>query len=68
MSQKIVELQAKDLDARGGIACPSPQLGTALWSSHPRVYLDVAHTGQAKCPYCGTEYRLRAGEKVSAGH
>ena len=68
MSQKIVELQAKDLDSRGVIACPSPQSGTALWSSHPRVYLDVGHTGHARCPYCGTEYRLRAGERLSAGH
>ncbi|MCX7861308.1 MAG: zinc-finger domain-containing protein, partial [Chloroflexus sp.] len=29
-----------------------------LWNSHPRVFLDVASTGQAQCPYCGTVYRL----------
>jgi uncharacterized Zn-finger protein len=38
-----------------------------LWSNHPRVFLDVATTGSAKCPYCGTEYVLKAGEKVH-GH
>jgi uncharacterized Zn-finger protein len=37
-----------------------------LWSSHPRVFLDFDHDGNAKCPYCGTQYRLAAG--VSAGH
>jgi uncharacterized Zn-finger protein len=30
----------------------------ALWSSHPKVFLDVADTGSAKCPYCGTTYVL----------
>ncbi|WP_299133499.1 zinc-finger domain-containing protein [uncultured Amaricoccus sp.] len=28
------------------------------WSTHPRVYLDVAKTGEATCPYCGTKYVL----------
>jgi uncharacterized Zn-finger protein len=37
-----------------------------IWNSHPKVYLDVAKTGQAKCPYCGTVYQLKAGEV--AGH
>ncbi|PPD51263.1 MAG: hypothetical protein CTY12_08485, partial [Methylotenera sp.] len=36
----------------------------ALWSSHPRVFLDVAKTGHAACPYCGTKYKLKAGEQV----
>jgi uncharacterized Zn-finger protein len=39
-----------------------------LWDNHPKVYLDVAHTGEAKCPYCGTVYRLKAGEHVAAHH
>jgi uncharacterized Zn-finger protein len=33
-----------------------------LWSSHPKVYLNVANAGQGKCPYCGTVYQLKAGE------
>jgi uncharacterized Zn-finger protein len=26
------------------------------------VYLDVGKTGEAKCPYCGTLYKLKDGE------
>jgi uncharacterized Zn-finger protein len=38
----------------------------ALWSNHPRVFIDVSH-GEGKCPYCGTVYRLAAGEVIH-GH
>ena len=64
----VVELAAKDLNAQGGVFCPSPKADMKLWNSHPKVYLDVARTGDAKCPYCGTVYRLKAGETVRAGH
>jgi uncharacterized Zn-finger protein len=30
------------------------------------VFLDIGETGHAMCPYCGTKYRLKAGEHV--GH
>jgi uncharacterized Zn-finger protein len=40
----------------------------ALWSNHPRVFIDVATTGEGKCPYCGTVYRLAAGARVAGGH
>ena len=46
------------------IFCPNPRM--PLWSNHPRVFIDVASAGVGKCPYCGTEYRLKAGEKVSS--
>jgi uncharacterized Zn-finger protein len=39
-----------------------------IWNNHPKVYLDVAKTGQAKCPYCGTGYVLKAGEHFGGGH
>ena len=68
MSQSVVELKARDLNDQGGVFCPSPQAGMKLWNTHPRVYLDVAHTGQARCPYCGTVYRLAAGEVAKASH
>jgi len=48
--------------------CPNPKADMALWNSHPKVYLDVAKTGSAKCPYCGTVYQLKAGEHVGGGH
>ena len=63
-----VELVAKDLNANGGIFCPSAKADMKLWNGHPRVYLDIAQSGAAKCPYCGTEYRLKPGEKVHASH
>jgi len=68
MSQAVVELLAKELTEQGGVFCPNPKAGMQLWNSHPRVHLDMAHTGDAKCPYCGTEYRLKAGEVVHGAH
>jgi len=38
------------------LSCPMP--GMYLWNSHPKVFLPVQETGQAKCPYCGAEYYL----------
>lgn len=56
-----VELRAADLPA----FCPNPQM--PVWNHHPRVFLDVVDGGEAMCPYCGTRYRLKAGEAVR-GH
>jgi uncharacterized Zn-finger protein len=55
-----VLLDANDLPAH----CPNPAM--PLWSSHPRVYLDLAHATEVKCPYCGTQYRLKPGSVVKA--
>ena len=66
--EAVVELVAKDLNANGGIFCPSPKADMKLWNTHPRVYLDIAATNAAKCPYCGTVYKLREGEHFGAGH
>jgi uncharacterized Zn-finger protein len=56
-SQPIVEVTEADLP----LHCPNPAM--PLWSSHPRVFLDVEATGEAMCPYCGTRYRLRGGAR-----
>jgi uncharacterized Zn-finger protein len=64
----VVELVARDLNANGGIFCPSPKAQMKLWNTHPRVYLDVAATRAAKCPYCGTVYQLKEGEHFGGGH
>jgi uncharacterized Zn-finger protein len=45
--------------------CPNPAM--PLWSSHPRVFLDIAETGEAMCPYCGTYYKLEGGP-LKGGH
>ena len=54
-SAQAVEVAAADLPA----FCPNPRM--PLWSSHPRVYLDLEVTGEASCPYCGTRYRIAGG-------
>lgn len=56
----VVELEAKDLPA----FCPNPSM--PVWCHHPKVFLDVTSTGQAKCPYCGTVYQLTGGART--GH
>jgi uncharacterized Zn-finger protein len=66
--ETVVELVAKDLNANGGVFCPSPVAHMKLWNTHPRVYLDIAQTGAAKCPYCGTVYKLKEGEHFAGGH
>lgn len=43
------------------LSCPMPAM--ALWNSHPRVYLPVEATGEAKCPYCGAMYTLEGGAR-----
>ena len=67
MSKSVVELLAKDLNAQGGVYCPSPLADMKIWDGHPKVFLDVAHSGAAKCPYCGTVYKLKDGEHFG-GH
>jgi len=63
MSEKL-DSATVELDDASHAYCPNPNM--PLWSSHPRVYLDFAANGEARCPYCGTAYRLKAG--VHAGH
>jgi uncharacterized Zn-finger protein len=55
---KEIEVTAKDLP----LHCPTDAV--AAWSSHPRVFLDIAETGQVACPYCGTRYRIKTGEHL----
>ena len=52
-----VVVQPNDLP----VFCPNPSM--PLWSSHPRVFLDIEVTGEALCPYCGTRYRLAGGAR-----
>ncbi len=67
MKNAVIELLAKDLNDQGGVYCPNPLAGMQIWDGHPKVYLDVGDTGEAKCPYCGTVYKLKDGEHF-AGH
>jgi uncharacterized Zn-finger protein len=67
-TSSTVELLASDLNHQGGVFCPSPKANMALWNSHPKVYLDVGHSGEAKCAYCGTVYKLKPGEHFDGHH
>ncbi len=59
-----VEMTPHDLKG-GAIHCPNPRM--PLWSTHPRVYINLAEHGEGACPYCGTLYTL-AGGPVTGGH
>lgn len=52
-----IEVSASDLP----LHCPMPSM--KLWNTHPRVYLPIEETGEAKCPYCGTVYKLTGPTK-----
>lgn len=62
----VVELAAADLKGPGVTYCPNPKM--PLWNHHPRVFIDVGTEGEGRCPYCGTVYRLRAGERIGHAH
>lgn len=51
-SQAHYEVTAADLP----LSCPTKDM--RLWDGHPRVYLPIAKTGTAVCPYCGATYTL----------
>lgn len=55
-----------ELDGHEAAYCPNP--GMPLWSSHPRVFLELDEHGQAKCPYCGTLYQLKPGVVLKKHH
>ncbi len=54
-AQHRYRVRSKDLP----LSCPMP--GMYLWNSHPKVFLPVEETGEAKCPYCGADYFLGDG-------
>ena len=56
-AQQRYEVQRGDLP----LSCPMP--GMYLWNSHPKVYLPIAETGEAKCPYCGAHYVLKDADE-----
>lgn len=52
-AQNRYAVRRKDLP----LSCPMP--GMYLWNSHPKVFLPIEATGEAKCPYCGAQYHLQ---------
>ena len=59
-TQNQVEVTADDLP----LHCPTADM--RLWNTHPRVYIPVEKTGEARCPYCGTLYTFKG--ELPAGH
>jgi uncharacterized Zn-finger protein len=52
-AKTAIKVKSADLP----IHCPLPE--SSLWNSHPRVYIPVKENGgEAKCPYCGTMFKL----------
>jgi uncharacterized Zn-finger protein len=56
----VVDVTERDLP----LHCPNPAM--PLWSSHPRVFLDVAAEGESLCPYCSTRYRFKGAPRKGA--
>jgi len=56
-SEQVYKVDASMLP----LHCPLPD--SYLWNSHPKVYLPIEQTGEAKCPYCGASYEL--GDKTA---
>ena len=61
LDRKVVEVGDKDLP----LHCPLPS--QKLWNTHPRVYLPIEMTGESRCPYCSTLYKL-ADHVPRSGH
>lgn len=52
-NKAAIEVRSSDLP----VHCPLPD--SSLWDSHPRVYIPVQENGgEARCPYCGTLFKL----------
>ncbi len=60
LDHKSVEVTAADLP----LHCPLPS--QKLWNTHPRVFLPIEMTKPARCPYCGTLYKLTGA--APSGH
>lgn len=50
--QRVIKVTREQLP----LSCPLPE--DAVWNLHPKVYLPVAVSGEAVCPYCSTRYIL----------
>ncbi|MEY4428603.1 MAG: hypothetical protein RLZZ182_1292 [Pseudomonadota bacterium] len=61
-STQPVEVTAADVQGEGVVFCPNPKM--PLWSNHPRVFINLSKSGEGKCPYCGTVYKLKDGEHL----
>ncbi len=61
ITQRYIEVTAQDLP----LCCPMPNM--SMWNAHPKVVIPLNQGGEARCPYCGTLYRLK-GELPKPHH
>ncbi|QOC22484.1 zinc-finger domain-containing protein [Wenzhouxiangella sp. AB-CW3] len=59
-SEAVLEVCWEDLP----LSCPTAEM--KLWNAHPRVYLPIHRSGEARCSYCGTRYVLKDPEPDQA--
>ena len=62
-AERVYKVTRADLP----LHCPLPSM--YLWNSHPKVYLPIEATGEAKCPYCSSTYawsRTKRGSRRPA--
>ena len=64
-TEGVVLIGEAELQRDRAVFCPNPKM--PLWSNHPRVFIDIATSGEGRCPYCGTRYRLEPGA-ARGGH
>ncbi|TXH39435.1 MAG: zinc-finger domain-containing protein [Burkholderiaceae bacterium] len=62
----VIEVLASETQGPGVVFCPNPR--QTLWNQHPKVYVDLSHTGEGTCPYCGTVYKLKERETLGGHH
>ena len=53
-TEQCYHVTQKDLP----LSCPMPDM--PAWNAHPRVYLSIEESGEAKCPYCGASFILES--------
>jgi len=61
ITRRYIEVTARDLP----LSCPMPNM--SMWNAHPKVVIPLTQGGEARCPYCGTLYRLK-GELPDPHH
>lgn len=66
VNQKFAQQKPREANAvkryevtRADLPLHCPMDNTTLWNSHPRVYLPIEDSGEARCPYCGALYVLK---------
>ena len=54
-NSKLREKKARVLEKTENVAsCPDE--GDSKWNHHPKVFLNLSHDNEVKCPYCGTSF------------